>query len=64
MIKSKGNCQGAWLARSVECATLDPRVVSSSPTFVVGITLKNKILKKKRVGEIVYVAPWSIAGAR
>jgi len=36
-----------WLAQSVECVTLDLRVMGSNPMWEVEI-LKNKILKKKK----------------
>ena len=35
--------RGAWLAQSVECATLHFRIISLNPTLGVEITLKNKI---------------------
>ena len=38
---------GAWLAQSLEHATLDLRVMSSSPMLVIEVTLK----KKKRISE-------------
>lgn len=34
----KGNYWGAWLAQSTEQATLDPAIVSSSPTLGVRFT--------------------------
>ena len=42
--------RGTWLAQSLECGTLDLRVVSSSSTLGVGMTYKYKknILKNIR----------------
>jgi len=34
--------RGAWLAESIECATLDLGVVSLSPTLGVDLTLKKR----------------------
>lgn len=42
----RSGCGDIWLARWVEHATLDLRVVGSSPMWGVETTLKNKILKK------------------
>jgi len=41
-----------WLAQSVECVTLDLRVMGSNPMWEVEI-LKKKILKKKKKGRTV-----------
>ena len=41
-------CQGAWLARLEEHATLDLRVVSSCPTFGCRDYLSEQKLKKKK----------------
>ena len=37
ILAKTGCCRGTWLAQSVECATLDLRVVSSSSTVGVEI---------------------------
>ena len=45
-----------WLAQSVECATVDLRVMSSSPTFGAEITQNLKKNKKERNDSILDVS--------
>ena len=51
-LRSVVSARGAWLAQSVEHATLDLRVVSSSPTLDMEPTLKKK--KKKFIVAKLY----------
>ena len=45
-LQIKNEVGGAWQAQSIECITLDLRVVSSSPTLGVELILKKKVKKK------------------
>ena len=46
LLVTKRNTRDAWVAQSVQHVTLDLRVVGSSPTLGVGLTLKKKINRK------------------
>lgn len=59
-LQIKNEVGGAWQAQSIECITLDLRVVSSSPTLGVELILKKKSKKKIYVLEELQRNPEAI----